>query len=640
MARDRLDGLGEEQIEAVTTPAAPLAVIAGPGSGKTRVLTHRIAWRVAAGHADPAHVLVLTFSRRAASELFGRLRRLGLPAGSRDGGVTAGTFHAIAWAELARHHAERGRAPVSLLGRPARLLAPALARVVGREVTPAEVSWATREMTWARLQELTPEAYPAAADRRRPGPVPAHAVAETWAAYQRAKRDRRVLDLDDLLETCTHMLLTDAEMAQAARWRHRHVFVDEYQDLNPAHRRLLHAWVSGREDLCIVGDPDQAIYGFNGASPDLFDRIVADFPGIEIRRLTANHRSTPEVVAVAEAVRPGGAPMAGTSTRGPGPLPRVIQDADDQREAERVASEIARQGRTLSGMAVLARTNARLRLVGTALDRAGVPWRLRDPRPLADRPAIREWLRQLPAGAPARDLHELVDAANDPDGAALLDALADFEAATPAAAVSAFASWLDAAGVTADESSGPGVDLATFHRAKGLEWPAVWIVGVEEGLVPIGGPAAAVAEEQRLLYVAVTRARDELTVSWAARRTASDGATYEAQPSRWIAPLTAAVARLGAAPPPAEQQDRLAGLRRGLAPDAATTRRAALAVWRDRRARAARIPPAAVLSDRILDALATGDVHTAADVGRIAAAAGRRAQLWAPEVLRVLEAAR
>ena len=648
MARDLLDGLNAEQVEAVTCPAAPLAVIAGPGSGKTRVLTHRVAWRVGQGDADPSHVLVLTFSRRAASELYGRLGRLGLPPGGRDAGVTAGTFHAVAWAELCRHRAERGQAPVTVLARPHRLLAPALARAVGHDPTPAELSWLSREIAWARLDNVGPEGYPAAARRRRPGPLSSEVVATTWSAYQRAKRDRRVLDLDDLLEVGARLLTTDDEAARAARWRHRHVFVDEYQDLNPAHRRLLHAWVGGRSDLCVVGDPDQAVYGFNGASPDLFDRVVVDWPGIEVRRLTANHRSTPEVVTLSEAIRPSRDTARLTSTRGPGPLPRLTEHADDRREAERTARELADHrgpGRPWSGMAVLARTNARLRLVGRALDDAGVPWRLRDPRPLADRPTIRGWLHELPARAPARDLRELVELRPpdrpdaDADAAALLAALADFEASAPAATVSGFAGWLDATGVTADEAPSAGVDLATFHRAKGLEWPSVWIVGVEEGLVPIGGAAAVLAEERRLLYVAITRARDDLTLSWARRRSATDGAQYETAPSRWIQPLATALAAMAATPPLGEQVSRLAALRAELAPGASTARRDALSAWRDRRARAARIPPAAVIPDRILDALAEGDVTTETDVARIAAGAGGRARLWASEVLRVIEAA-
>ena len=654
-ASDLLAGLSEEQAAVVTTQAAPLAIIAGPGSGKTRVLTRRIAWQIRQDRAEGSHVLALTFSRRAASELTTRLRRLGLPAGARDAGVTAGTFHAVAWAELSRHRVERGQPPVSVLGRPTRLLAPALTAALGRAPSAAELSAAAREMAWARLQQLTPQGYAAIGQRRWRNGLTPEAISTAWAGYDRAKRDRRVLDLDDLLETCAGLLATDPEAAAAARWRHRHLFVDEYQDLNPAHHRLLRAWVGGRPDVCIVGDPDQAVYGFNGASPDLFATVRQDWPGVQIAHLTANFRSTPEVVALAEAVRPprvGALPC--TSVRTPGPLPEVRSYRDDRAEAKGVADAIlARKapGRALGGTAVLARTNARLRLVAAALEQAGIPWRLRDLRPLADRPPIQAWLRQLPAHAPVGDLRELVAGiiddrpADSADGratdrAALLSALNEFSYGAPAATVAGFANWLDATGVTAEEAPGAGVDLATFHRAKGLEWPAIWVVGVEEGLVPLAGSGgAALEEEQRLLYVALTRGEEEITISWARQRAGRDAAVVDSQPSRWIAELDGTVASLGEIPQPAEQLARLSDLRQELATPGPGARRLALLAWREHRARAARIPVDLILPDRLVDALVIGTTDTEDDVRRLTSDLGSRAAVWAPEVLRILRSA-
>ncbi|GAC1536790.1 MAG: ATP-dependent DNA helicase UvrD2 [Acidimicrobiales bacterium] len=654
-AGDLLADLSEEQAAVVTSPAAPLAIVAGPGSGKTRVLTRRIAWQIRQGRVEASHVLALTFSRRAASELGMRLRRLGLPAGARDAGVTTGTFHAVAWAELSRHRVERGQAPVSVLARPTRLLTPALTAALGRAPSATELSAAAREITWARLQQLNPQGYPAVGQRRwRNGLTPA-AISAAWAGYERAKRDRRVLDLDDLLETCTRLLTTDPEAGAAARWRHRHLFVDEYQDLNPAHHRLLRAWVGERPDLCLVGDPDQAVYGFNGASPDLFATVEQDWPGVEIVHLTDNFRSTPEVVALAEAVRPtrvGALPCS--SVRPPGPLPVLRSYRDDHAEAQGVADAIlARRapGKALGGTAVLARTNARLRLVAAALDHAGIPWRLRDLRPLADRPPIQAWLRQLPAHAPSGDLRELVAGSVDTrptdsadglatDRAALLGALSEFASGAPAATVAGFANWLDATGITAEEGPAPGIDLATFHRAKGLEWPSIWVVGVEEGLVPLAGSGgAALAEERRLLYVALTRGEEEVTISWARQRTARDNTVVDSQPSRWIADLGGRVATLGHSPQPPEQLARLSDLRHALAPPHACARRLALLTWREHRARAARIPVDLILPDRLVDALVVGTTDTEDDVRRLTSDLGSRAALWAPEVLRILRSA-
>ncbi|GAC1590525.1 MAG: ATP-dependent DNA helicase UvrD2 [Acidimicrobiales bacterium] len=654
-ASDLLAGLSEVQAAIVTTPAAPLAIVAGPGSGKTRVLTRRIAWQIHQGRAEASHVLALTFSRRAASELTTRLRRLGLPAGARDAGVTAGTFHAVAWAELSRHRVERGQPPVSVLGRPTRLLTPALTAALGRAPSATELSATAREMAWARLQQLTPQGYVAAGQRRWRNGLTPEAIGAAWAGYDRAKRDRRVLDLDDLLETCVRLMATDPEAAAAARWRHRHLFVDEYQDLNPAHHRLLRAWIGDRPDLCLVGDPDQAVYGFNGASPDLFATVHQDWPGVQIAHLTDNFRSTPEVVALAEAVRP---PRAGampcTSVRAPGPLPQLRSYRDDRTEAQGVADAILARmapGRALGGTAVLARTNARLRLVASALERSGIPWRLRDLRPLADRPPIQAWLRQLPAHAPVGDLRDLVAGSIDDwptdsaegtatDRTALLTALSEFSFGAPAATVAGFASWLDATGVAAEEAPAAGVDLATFHRAKGLEWPAIWVVGVEEGLVPLAGSGgAALDEEQRLLYVALTRGEEEVAVSWARQRTGRDGAVVDAQASRWIAELGGIVASLGEIPLPEDQLARLSDLRHGLAPPEPCPRRLALLSWREHRARAARIPVDLILPDRLVDALVIGTTDTEDDVRRLTSDLGSRAAVWAPEVLRILRSA-
>jgi len=363
---------------------------------------------------------------------------------------------------------------------------------------------------------------------------------------------------------------------------------------------------------------------------------VADWPGVEMVHLTDNHRSTPEIVTLAEAVRPPGERARLASARPPGPVPTLVAHADATAEADRVAGELAARRASSapwSGMAVLARTNARLRLAATALDRAGVPWRLRDPRPLADRQSIKRWLKELPPRSPACDLREILVAVDstdpelDVDRAALVGALSEFEATVPGGSVAGLASWLDATGVTAGEVPAAGVDLATFHRAKGLEWSAVWVVGVEEGLVPIAGDSATLAEEQRLLYVALTRAREELTVSWAA------------VPSRWVPALQDARAGMAATASPDDAHARLQTMRATFSPAGAQIRLAALREWRESRARAARIPPGAVFADHLLVALAREPVTSEGDVIRLAGAAGRRARLWAPEVLRVLEAA-
>jgi DNA helicase II / ATP-dependent DNA helicase PcrA len=638
MGLDLLEGLSEAQAEVVTTTAAPLAVVAGPGAGKTRVLTRRIAWRARHGDADADHILVLTFSRRAAGELLGRLSALGLPAGARRAGLTAGTFHAVAWAQLARHRADRGQAPLGLLPQPARLARPALAGALGRDPFPTEVRAFVDELGWARMRGVTAATYGALAPggrRLRP-----EVIVAAWTDYERSKHRQGLVDLDDLLERGATLLEDDADARAAIRWRHRHVFVDEYQDLNPAHLRLLKAWVGDRPDVCVVGDPDQAVYGFNGACPDLFDRVDRDWPGIRVVTLTQDFRSSPEIVAVTEAVRPAadGQPSSRSprhSRRVPGPIPRVATFADEGDEAAAIAAAVLGRhgpGRGWSQMGVLARTNARLRVIATALSREEIPWRLRDVRPLADRPAVRGWLEEVGDTAPASDLREVVDAAPpSSDRDLVLTAIDEYLQQSAAGTAAGLRAWLDATGVNGQDQIGPGVDLTTFHRAKGLEWESVWVAGAEDGTVPLASAsstAAGLAEEQRLFYVALSRASSELTVSWVG-----------SEPSRWIEALTAVTGQLSTCPTPPEQRSRLALLRGTLAVAPPRSRHAALWAWRDGRARAARCAPQAVLPDTVLNALASADAATVDELLLAAPSAGRRLQTWAPELVTVLAGA-
>ncbi|HEY2429488.1 MAG TPA: 3'-5' exonuclease, partial [Acidimicrobiales bacterium] len=394
-----------------------------------------------------------------------------------------------------------------------------------------------------------------------------------------------------------------------------------------------------------------------------FDRVSSDWPGVRILTLPENFRSTPEVVALAEAVRPtpagagpatvcraghpdgciAGSPEPGRSRQPPGLLPSIAAHTDDRAEAHAVAAAIAGRrapGRPWGGMAVLARTNARLRLVAEALTAAGVPWRLRDPRPLADRPDVRSWLDAIPPTAPAADLAEvLADQPAAPDRDALSRALGEFRLTAPGGTVAALAAWLDATGVTADEAPVSGVDLATFHRAKGLEWKSVWVIGLEDGLVPLASSTdpQSLAEERRLLYVALTRAEDEIALSWAARR-AAGGGDVACPPSPWLADLAGVAAVLSRQPAPSDQRVRLAALRGAVpAVDAALVRRRrALTAWREARARAARVPPAVILSDEVVRALAGAAPVSESEIVRIGATAGPRVARWAPELVQVL----
>jgi len=327
-----LSGLNPRQLEAVTSPVTPLGILAGAGSGKTRVLTRRIAWQVAQGAIEPNHTLAVTFTRKAAGELSDRLRRLGVRRH-----VVAGTFHGLALGQLRRRWADLGQAAPGLLERKVRILAPMLGPGPSMAIEAGEVAG---EIEWAKARLVTPEGYEAAtlaAGRETPRPAPE--VAALYARYEEEKRHRRLIDFDDLLWRLADAMETDAEFAAAQRWRFRHLFVDEFQDVNPAQFRLIRAWLGGRADLCVVGDDDQAIYGFTGADASYLVRFAEYFPGAALVRLDENYRSTPQILAAANAVLPGGRRTKKhlRATVADGPLPRVVSYASDDEEGRGVA---------------------------------------------------------------------------------------------------------------------------------------------------------------------------------------------------------------------------------------------------------------------------------------------------------------
>ncbi len=624
---DLLDGLNPSQREAVTATASPLCVIAGAGSGKTRVLTRRIAWRVAEGSADPRHVLALTFTRRAAAELGARLARLGV----RDQ-VAAGTFHGIAYAQLRRRWAERGERAPALLDRKTRILAPLLPARADAPVQPADVA---AEIEWAKARLIGPGRYEreaVAAGRRTP--LPPAAVAALYERYEAEKRKRCLVDFDDLLAACALAMETDPEFAASQRWRFRHLFVDEFQDVNPAQFRLLEAWRGNRSDLCVVGDPNQAIYSWNGADPSFITGFPRRFPAAGIVRLDDNYRSSPQVLAVASAAI--GAHRGLRAHEPDGPLPTVTSYPTDREEAAGVARAVRRRhgaGQPWSAMAVLTRTHAQLALFEEAFRASAIPYRVRGAARFLSRPEVRDALGQLRRLPPATPLDEAVadivamaaEAGHGADGderAANVENLArlagEHVAAEPSAVVAGFVSWLVATLKGDDDGDGAGdaVVLATLHAAKGLEWPVVFVAGLEQGLVPIGHAesAEARAEERRLLYVGLTRARRELHCSWAERRTFGPR-TLSRAPSPWLEIIEDAVAALAEGVPVTHWREHLASGRarvrsadRGGGPQvgrhADPRTLEALKSWRAATARASGVPAYVVLHDTTLAAVA------------------------------------
>lgn len=626
--QDLLHDLDDAQRRAVTSPARPLAIVAPAGSGKTRVLTRRIAWRVGSGDADASHVLALTFTRRAAGELRDRLGGLGLRSG-----VAAGTFHGVAYAQLRARWADEGRTPPSLLARKGRLLGSVAA---GSPLTIAQLAG---EIEWAKARLVGPDGYAdAVRAARRKVPAPAERVADMYRTYERDKRAARMVDFDDLLRLCTHTLETDATFAAAQRWRFQHLFVDEFQDVNPLQLGLLDAWRGPSTDLCVVGDPHQAIYGWNGADAGFLEGFHRLHPTAEVVVLEGNYRSSPQILtAAADVLRRAGVDgRLVRPARSGGPPVRLERHPTDRDEAVAVARAVRdrRAPRVpWSAQAVLVRTHAQVEVVAEALRGAGIPYRVRGADTLLERPAVRAALDLLrrtpgPLAATLPDIDAIADemgaapaTADDPgagpgragpadDVATLLRLAHDHLRLDPAATTSGFVAWLVA---TLQSEGGDdrrdAVAIATFHAAKGLEWPIVHLAGLEDGLVPIthARTQAQRTEEARLLYVAMTRAEDELRCTWAAERSFG-GAPAERRLTPWLRGLADDQrARPDDPPgPPADWRDRLAAQRAQLtaAQPAASPTVAALHDWRDARARAARVEPATLVDDRLLEMIA------------------------------------
>ena len=474
------------QREAVTAEDPRLAVLAGAGAGKTTVLTLRVREMVDAG-VDPFNILVVTFSRRAAQELRERLWRLGVE------GVRSGTFHATALELLEVHRAEQGLGPPRILPDRRRSLARMLTSI-GRTLPRSAPAALDTEISWAKGNGLEPRTYEGAArSAPRRSSLSTKVVAELWSRYEEGKGRSGMLDFDDLIIDAT-TALRDPTFASAIHWRTRHLLIDEFQDVSPMQFQLVERLMTPTTSLFCVGDPNQSIYGFNGADPALLANLVTSFPDLRTIALEDNHRSTPEIVAAAATVLPPDERRAISSTQSAGQPPKIVACADDAAEARMVVDALLasrRPGSPWDVNAVLARTNAQLTEVAAACEAAGVPHRLLAP-----------------------DLSD--------DEATAVDASSRRRA------------WKDEEEDAAEEVD--AVVLATFHRSKGLEWSQVFVIGASEGLVPHGAATtpAAVAEEQRLLYVALTRAGRNLTVSWARRK---DGEERRAAPERTMSSL-------------------------------------------------------------------------------------------------------
>jgi ATP-dependent DNA helicase UvrD/PcrA len=634
-----LAGLDPEQEEAARAIRGPVCILAGAGTGKTRTITHRIAYAVRTGAVPVGQLLAVTFTARAAGEMRTRLRALGVGRGAGGAGVQALTFHAAALRQL-RYFGPRvlGGPVPELLDNKIRLIATAAARAGVRETDRAALRDLAAEIEWAKVTLCPPSLYPArSAEAGREPPVPAGTVVAVMAAYEEAKARAGVLDFEDLLLVTAAAIEEHRDVAEELRSRYRHFVVDEYQDVSPLQQRLLDAWLGGRDDLCVVGDPSQTIYSFTGATPDHLLSFPRRFPGATVVRLVRDYRSTPQVVQLANRVLGRRSALRLVGQRAAGPEPTFAEYDDEPAEASAVAAACRVKldaGTPASEIAVLFRVNAQSEVYERALADAGVPYVLRGGERFFDRTEIREAMlllrgavRSAESGEKLADLIRDVlsalswSAGSAPAGgsarerweslAALVGVAEELAAVQPDAGLGDFLAELEQRAAAQHAPTVQGVTLASLHAAKGLEWDAVFLVGLVEGTLPIQYAITdeQVDEERRLLYVGVTRARESVALSWALSR--APGGRRSRRRTRFLH---------GIAP---EATGRVAPARRRGAvelPDGADTELfGRLRAWRSARAEAQKVPAYVVFTDATLAELA---VRQPADVPGLVAVPG------------------
>ena len=569
-AEDILTGLDADQRRVVTELDGPMRVLAGAGTGKTRAITHRIAYGIAIGRYVPQRVMALTFTTRAAEEMRLRLRSLGAA------GVQTRTFHSAALRQLRYFwpQAVGGTFP-QIVGHKAPLLTEAANRL--RITTDrALLRDIAAEIEWAKVSMLTPDTLAARlGERALPAELTAQNMVRLFRAYEELKDERNVIDFEDILLLTVGIIEEDEALAATIRQQYRHFVVDEYQDVSPLQQRLLDAWLGERTDICVVGDASQTIYSFTGAT----SRHLLEFPrryrGAQTVNLVRDYRSHTQVVELAnrllEARRPGkdstefswAPPLRLVSQRGAGVECEWFEYADDEAQAQGIAEDILdlmnKDGVPASEIAVLFRTNAQSAVIESALSAAGVPYQLRGAEQFFERPEVKQAVLALRGSAKGTDGSEHAPSL-------VRDVLSSLgyseKAPTSGGAVrqkweslAALVSMVDAlhaerqeqiaAQAPAEQGLSPlsmrevvealahriatqdapvmdGVTLASLHSAKGLEWDAVFLCGLNEGLMPISYAQTSdeVDEERRLLYVGITRARKHLCLSWSLSRTA------------------------------------------------------------------------------------------------------------------------
>jgi DNA helicase-2/ATP-dependent DNA helicase PcrA len=549
-----LENLDPQQREAAESLVGPTCILAGAGTGKTRTVTHRIAYGIAKGYFAANRVLALTYTNRAAGELRARLRQLGV------GAVSVKTFHAAALSQLEFFWPQFAGVPApTVLESKARLISQ-VADTLKLRLDSAALRDIAAEIEWRKYSMLSMEAY-AEQVKVRPkiaGLSPAKNL-ELQEAYESAKTKAQKIDWEDVLILTLGLLRAEPRALAHVQQQYRFFTVDEYQDISPLQHSLLDAWLGSHSDLCVVGDPNQTIYSFTGATSEYLQNFASRFTDAKVVQLTTNYRSTGQIVSFANRLTAQSSSVEPLqSANAVGLAPRTLSFATVADEVAAVASSIRSkldQGVKPSDIAILYRINGQSELVENALAALSIDYQVRGGERFFNRAEIQNAIRAIRASAlvaSEKSMFELVaeicrslgwqtqqpaePGANREKWESLNSLLAITEELPPDATLADMAKELEERQRSQHEPVKAAVTLSTIHAAKGLEWSYVFIIGLTEGYLPISyaKTEAELREEQRLLYVAITRARSELTLSWAR---AEANSTRDREPSRFLALL-------------------------------------------------------------------------------------------------------
>jgi DNA helicase-2/ATP-dependent DNA helicase PcrA len=536
-AEEILEALDNEQRAVALATRGPVCVIAGAGTGKTRAITHRIAYAAAIGTMDPHKVLALTFTARAAGEMRTRLRSLGVPA------VAARTIHAAALKQLTFFWPQvfGGRTPDLLTTK-----SGFLTEAIKRAQLQGELSITSRdllrdiatEIEWAKVSQVAPSDYLSESQKRSVKPrINPEQLAKVYTAYESVKHQERAIDFEDVLLLTTAMIEEEREVRERVHDQYRFFTVDEYQDISPLQQRLINAWLGSRQELCVVGDPAQTIYSFAGATPVFLNSFTQRFPEAEVVRLTTGYRSTPEIIFTANSIlRKGAMGNELVAINDHGSKPTITPYNDESAEIAGIVRDITNlisEGTPAQEIAVLARTNGQLNGLERAMNSAGLPYQVRNTERFFDRKEVRDFLKQVRTASviptegvswldELRTLAQPFLTGGAIDGIAALLHLArelDDDSGFSPKNLRTYLREVEDRVQQNNPPTMPVTTLATLHAAKGLEWERVFLMGVSDGILPLEnnsttGDQASIDEERRLFYVGITRAKSDLRLSY------------------------------------------------------------------------------------------------------------------------------